>query len=304
MRVGVRNDAPGLGFADPNGNLTGFDVDLGRGLAASLFGDPNAVEFVIQKTGAQRFSDVANGIVDVTSRNATHNLKRDALLGVDFAPINTYDAQFVVTPTASGITSFEQLAGRRIGVSANTTSETTLREKLSASGINAEIVALDSFPALFDSYIKGELDALTGDGGLIISRLLTLPPDQRNQHEAFPEVLGEEPLAMVVDENQSQWKDVVSGVTYSLYEALELGLTSANVRQEINSSDPVVRRFLGVEGNIGVSLGLPNDFALNVISAVGNLSEMTNRNFPGIPIDEAIVLPYTEGGNVFSIPFA
>lgn len=304
VRVGVRNDAPGLGFADANGNLTGFDVDYGRALAASLFGNPNAVEFVIQPTGAQRFSDVANGIVDVTSRNATHNLRRDALLGVDFAPINTYDAQFVVTPTNSGITALEQLAGGRIGVSAGTTSETRLREKLSASGINAEVVALDNFQTIFQRYLNGELDAITGDGGLIISSLLTLPPEQRNQHQPFPEVLGEEPLAMVVDENQSQWKDVVTGVTYAVYEALELGLTSENVAEAVNSSDPVIRRFLGVEGNVGESLGLPNNFALNAISAVGNLTEMTNRNFPGIPIDEATALPYTEGGVFFSIPFA
>lgn len=303
VRVGVRNDAQGLGFADENGNLTGFDVDFGRALAASLFGDPNAVEFVIQTSGAQRFSDVANGIVDVTSRNATHNLRRDALLGVDFAPINSYDAQFVVTPTASGITTLEQLAGRRIGVSAGTTSETRLREKLSAAGINAEVVALDNFQTIFQQYINGELDAITGDGGLIISSILTLPPEQRDQHQPFPEVLGEEPLAMVVDENQSPWKDVVSGVTYALYEGLELGLTSENVGESINSSDPVVRRFLGVEGNVGESLGLANDFALNAISAVGNYNEVLSRNFPGIPFDPNLV-PYTEGGYLFSIPFA
>lgn len=303
VRVGVRNDAPGLGFADENGNLSGFDVDFGRAVAAAVFGDPNAVEFVIQTSGAQRFSDVANGIVDVTSRNATHNLKRDALLGVDFAPINSYDAQFVLTPTASGITTLEQLAGGRIGVSAGTTSETRLREKLSAAGINAEVVALDNFPTIFQQYINGELDAITGDGGLIISSLLTLPVEQRDQHQPFPEVLGEEPLAMVVDENQSQWKDVVSGVTYAVYEALELGLTSENVAEAVNSSDPVVRRFLGVEGNVGESLGLADDFALNAISAVGNLIEMTNRNFPGIPFDPSSV-PYTEGGYLFSIPFA
>ncbi len=304
VRVGVRNDAQGLGFADENGNLSGFDVDFGRALAASLFGDPNAVEFVIQTSGAQRFSDVANGIVDVTSRNATHNLRRDALLGVDFAPINTYDAQFVVTPTASGITTLEQLAGGRIGVSAGTTSETRLREKLSAAGINAEVVALDNFQTIFEQYINGELDAITGDGGLIISSILTLPVEQRDQHQPFPEVLGEEPLAMVVDENQSQWKDVVSGVTYAVTEALELGLTSENVAESVNSSDPVIRRFLGGEGNIGESLGLSNDFALNAISAVGNVIEMINRNFPGIPFDEATAAPYTEGGNLFSIPFA
>lgn len=109
---------------------------------------------------------------------------------------------------------------------------------------------------------------------------------------------------MVVDENQSQWKDVVSGVTYALYEGLELGLTSENVAEAVNSSDPVVRRFLGGEGNIGASLGLPNDFALNVISAVGNYQEMSDRNFPGIPFDEAAAAPYTEGGSLFSIPFA
>lgn len=303
VRVGVRNDAQGLGFADENGNLSGFDVDYGRALAASLFGDPNAVEFVIQTSGAQRFSDVANGIVDVTSRNATHNLKRDALLGVDFAPINSYDAQFVVTPTASGITTLEQLAGGRIGVSAGTTSETRLREKLSAAGINAEVVALDNFQTIFQQYINGELDAITGDGSLIVSSLLTLPPEQRDQHQPFPEVLGEEPLAMVVDENQSQWKDVVSGVTYAVYEALELGLTAENVAESVNSSDPVIRRFLGGEGNIGESLGLSNDFALNAISAVGNLIEMTNRNFLGISLDPSSV-PYTEGGFLFSIPFA
>jgi ABC-type amino acid transport substrate-binding protein len=303
VRVGVRNDAQGLGFADENGNLSGFDVYLGRALAASLFGDPNAVEFVIQTSGVQRFSDVANGIVDVTSRNATHNLKRDALLGVDYAPINIYDAQFVFTPTASGITTLEQLAGGRIGVSAGTTSETRLREKLSAAGINAEIVALDNFQTIFQQYINGELDAITGDGSLIISSLLTLPPEQRDQHQPFPEVLGEEPLAMVVDENQSQWKNVVSGVNYAVYEALELGLTSENVAESVNSSDPAIRRFLGVEGNVGESLGLSNDFALNAISAIGNLTEMTNRNFPGIPFDPSSV-PYTEGGYLFSIPFA
>ncbi|MDL5053438.1 transporter substrate-binding domain-containing protein [Oscillatoria laete-virens NRMC-F 0139] len=234
VRVGVRNDAQGLGFADENGNLSGFDVDLGRAVAAAVFGDPNAVEFVIQTSGAQRFSDVANGIVDVTSRNATHNLRRDALLGVDFAPINSYDAQFVFTPTASGITTLEQLAGGRIGVSAGTTSETRLREKLSAAGINAEVVALDNFQTIFQQYINGELDAITGDGSLIVSSLLTLPPEQRDQHQPFPEVLGEEPLAMVVDENQSQWKDVVSGVTYAVYEALELGLTAENVAESVN----------------------------------------------------------------------
>ncbi|TAG03314.1 MAG: amino acid ABC transporter substrate-binding protein, partial [Oscillatoriales cyanobacterium] len=64
-----------------------------------------------------------------------------------------------------------------------------------------------------------------------------------------------------------------------------------------------VRRFLGVEGTVGESLGLSNNFALNAISAVGNYQEMTDRNFPGFSVNPLLV-PYTEGGVLFSVPFA
>lgn len=86
-------------------------------------------------------------------------------------------------------------------------------------------------------------------------------------------------------------------------EALEQGLTSENVRQEINSSDPVVSRFWGVEGNVGESVGLSNNFALNSISAVGNYSEISACNFPCIPVS-FFQVPYTEGGFLFWVPFA
>ena len=86
-------------------------------------------------------------------------------------------------------------------------------------------------------------------------------------------------------------------------EALEQGLTSENVRQETNSSDPVVRRFLRVEANVGESVGLSNNFALNAISAVGNNSEISARNFPGIPVS-FFQVPYSEGGFLFWVPFA
>jgi hypothetical protein len=86
-------------------------------------------------------------------------------------------------------------------------------------------------------------------------------------------------------------------------EALEQGLTSENVHQEINRSDPVVRRFLGVEANVCESVGLSNNFALNAISAVGNYSEISARNFPSIPVS-FFQEPYTEGGFLFWVPFA
>ena len=44
------------------------------------------------------------------------------------------------------------------------------------------------------------------------------------------------------------------------------------------STDPVVRRFLGVEGTIGQDMGVSNDWMLNVIKAVGNYGEFYDNN--------------------------
>src|SRR5690606_28793825 len=43
---GARTDLLGFGYLDADGNNVGFDIDLCRAVAAVLFNDPNAVEFV------------------------------------------------------------------------------------------------------------------------------------------------------------------------------------------------------------------------------------------------------------------
>jgi len=82
VRVGVPGSAPGLGFLQ-DGEFTGFEVDYGRAIAAAVLGDPQAVEFVVSESEEQ-FSDIANGIVDVTALAITHTLGRDTPLGINY----------------------------------------------------------------------------------------------------------------------------------------------------------------------------------------------------------------------------
>jgi polar amino acid transport system substrate-binding protein len=52
-------------FEDESGKLTGMDITMARILAAGLFDDPDAIEFVLQDPAA-RIPNIATGKVDIT----------------------------------------------------------------------------------------------------------------------------------------------------------------------------------------------------------------------------------------------
>ncbi|MGK7900416.1 MAG: transporter substrate-binding domain-containing protein [Hormoscilla sp.] len=299
VRVGTSDDRPGSGL-DVNGELQGLDVDAGRALAAAIFGDPNAVEFVIANTSAKRFSDVANGIVDVTINGTTHNLGRDASLGVDFAPIYIHDSQIVLVRGDSGVTSLADLAGQRVALQTGTTWIDNFSDRFEKLGLTFELVEVSTTGELLEAFRKGDAVAVSADGTLL---------GAANQADPFPEFsivqepLSKEPLAIVVDENQSEWADVVRWAVHTLIWAEELGVSSENVEELAqNSTDPRIQRLLGVTGNIGASLGLPEDFAVNMIETTGSITEIAATHFG--PDLFGINIPWTQGGLFYGLPLA
>ena len=63
--------------------------------------------------------------------------------------------------------------------------------------------------------------------------------------------------------------------------AEELQIDSQNVEEKKVSTNPAVKRLLGVEGNFGEMLGVGNDWAYNVIKMVGNYGEVFRRKRRG-----------------------
>ena len=61
--------------------------------------------------------------------------------------------------------------------------------------------------------------------------------------------------------------------------AEELRVTSANVdAMKRDSKNPDIRRLLGLDGEKGDSLGLPDDWSYQIIKQVGNYAESFERN--------------------------
>lgn len=62
-------------FYDDDGELAGFDVEMAKILANSLFGDPEAVEFVEQSSD-ERVPNLVNGNVDICFQFMTISAER------------------------------------------------------------------------------------------------------------------------------------------------------------------------------------------------------------------------------------
>jgi general L-amino acid transport system substrate-binding protein len=92
-------------------------------------------------------------------------------------------------------------------------------------------------------------------------------------------VISKEPLGPVVRQGDDEWLNIVKWSLFAMINAEELGVTSANVDEmKAKSTDPNVRRLLGVEGVKGEWLGLPDDWAYSIIKDVGNYGEAFERN--------------------------
>ena len=216
----------------------------------------------------------------------THNLVRDASLGIDFGPIYLYTGQGVLVRNDSGITVLPALNGRRVGVLEGATSLQNIQDKITELGGDIIPVEFTTNDEMFAAYDDGDIDAVITDMTILNGRVQTL--SNPKEHKILDDILSKEPLGLIIDENQSEWSDVVRWVTNALVQAEEYDITSKNIKRLMannldddpnNDSDPVVRQFLGIEGNIGKVLGLPNDFVPNVIKAVGNYGEIYDRYF-------------------------
>ena len=69
-----------------------------------------------------------------------------------------------------------------------------------------------------------------------------------------------------------------------------------------SSTDPEIKRLLGVTGGLGARLGLSNEWAYNVIYLVGNYNDIWTRNFGYTGLERGLNALWTDGGLLFAMP--
>ncbi len=275
VQCGVSTGLPGFSAADDKGNWNGIDVDVCRAVAAAVFGDAQRVKFT-PLTAKERFTALQSGEIDMLSRNTTWTITRDTNLGLNFAGVDYYDGQGFMVSKKLGVKSALELDGASVCIQAGTTTELNLADYFRANNMKYQPITYDSSDETVKGFEAGRCDVLTSDQSQLYALRIKLADP--NGAIVLPEVISKEPLGPVVRQGDDEWFNIVRWALFAQVNAEEMGVTSANVDEMLNSSDPNVRRLLGLEGLKGEGLKLSDKWAYYIVKQVGNYGEMFERN--------------------------
>ncbi len=302
VQCGVSQGLPGFSNPDDKGNWTGLDVDYCRALSAAIFGKTDAVKFS-PLSAKERFTALQSGEIDVLSRNTTWTFTRDVALGLDFAGVDYYDGQGFMVRKDLGVKSALELNGAAICTNTGTTTELNVADYFRANKMDYKVVAFEKADEVVAAYDSGRCDVYTTDrSGLAAQRIKLANPDE---HMVLPEIISKEPLGPVVRHGDNQWGDLARWTLNAMIIAEELGVNSQNVETMTGSSNPEIKRLLGIEGDMGKALKLDNSWAYNIIKLVGNYGEVYDRNVgPNTPLklERGLNALWTKGGLMYAPP--
>ena len=302
VQCGVSTGIPGFSNPDSQGKWTGIDVDTCRAIAAAMFGDAEKFK-VTPLTPVQRFTALQSGEVDVLTRNTTQTLTRDTTLGLTGTGVNFYDGQGIMVKKEIGVKSAKELDGATVCVQPGTTTELNLADWFRGNKLEFQPVVVEKLDEVIRAFVAGRCDAFTTDKSQLAAVRTTFTnPDN---YLILPEDFSKEPLGPMVRQGDEAWFNVVRWSLNAMIEAEEYGINSKNVNEMLKSNEPNVQRILGVTPGMGKNLGVGNEWAMNIISQVGNYGEIFERNVgqeSPLKLERGLNATWRDGGLMYGWP--
>ncbi|HUF33145.1 MAG TPA: amino acid ABC transporter substrate-binding protein [Acidimicrobiales bacterium] len=310
VKCGTRDALPGFAVLGEDGEYTGFDSDFCRAIAAAVLGDAEAVDMVPLET-ADRFTALQSGEIDVLVRNTTWTATRDGSEAASFAATTLYDGQTMMVKEDSGFGSMEDMDNTTICLVEGTTTQLNLTGEYERRDITlTEALSFADTDLVQEAFVADRCDGWTSDATQLLSLRSTYPESEGGPEALviFDDVFSKEPLGPAVSDGDTGWFDAVNWAIFATIQAEEFGITSANVDDFLDSDNPDIRRFLGQPEEEGGAepdpgLGLPADFAYQVISQVGNYAEIFEEHLTPLGLERGINALWTDGGILYAPPY-
>lgn len=299
LACGVIGSSAGFSLPDSQGVMRGIDADACRAVAAAVFGDASKVKWV-SLTAQQRLTALQTGEVDVVFGNLTWTMSRETRSGVQFAAIHYYDGAGFIVPKQLGITTATKLKGASVCMLSGP-AEVTSQEYFAKVKVNYKPVTFADGEELRKAFLARRCDVYMSDASSLANFKASLGAGG-DKYLLLPEVISKEPLGGAVRKGDDRWLDIVRYAHYAMVTAEEMGITAANIKTFGDSKDPAVRRFMGLEGDLGASMGLDNRWAVNIVSAVGNYGEMWERSFAATGLPRGLNRLWSAGGLQYAPP--
>ena len=208
VTMGVRESSGALSYTLGDGKYTGFHVEICNTVLRDIQKQLNLKTLDIKYspvTSQNRIPLLQNGTVDIECGSTTNNATRQK--DVAFA-VTTYVEEIRIAVKAnSGITSLNQLNGKKVATTTGTTSVQLLRKHERATGVNFEEIFGKDHSDSFLLLESGRADAFVMDGSILAGNIANArnPGDYR----IVGEVIAVEPIAIMMRKDDPSFKKAV-----------------------------------------------------------------------------------------------
>jgi glutamate transport system substrate-binding protein len=157
LKIGVKEDQPGLGFKGPDGRYAGFDIEIAKLVAKQLGVDEGKIEFVTT-TSTNREPFLQQGRVDMVV--ATYTINNERKKKVSFAgPYYIAGQDLLVKANNTDITGPNTLKGKKVC----SASGSTPAKRIQTEHPEAQLQQFDSYSKCVAALLGGSVDAVTTD---------------------------------------------------------------------------------------------------------------------------------------------
>jgi len=220
IRIAYREDAPPFSWKDKIGEPTGFMVDLCRAVAKKLAEQlnlPSVNAVYVPVTATDRFEAITQQKADLLCEPTSATLSRREQ--VDFSIPTFLDGASLMV-RADGPKNLRDLAGKKVGVLAGTTTEEALRNTLKEAGIAADVVAAKTHGEGLAMLDEDKISAYFGDRSI----LLFLIKDSKAPEKLrlADDYLSVEPYALALPRGDSDFRLAVDRALSHIYRSGEI----------------------------------------------------------------------------------
>jgi glutamate/aspartate transport system substrate-binding protein len=221
ITIGYREQSLPFSFRGDDGKPTGYSVDLCQRIVTGIQQQlklPKLDVKWVAVTPESRIPSVVNGTIDLECGSTTSSLSRQEQ--VDFSNMTFVDGGSLLVKTSTSLATFQDLAGKKVGVIPGTTTEGAMRAVFQRTQVNAQIVPVTDHRGGLAALESGSIDAYASDRVILIGLAATAKdPAQFSIAEQY---LSYEPYGFMLRRGDAPFRLAVNRVLSSLYRSGEI----------------------------------------------------------------------------------
>jgi glutamate/aspartate transport system substrate-binding protein len=197
IKLGFRESSLPFSYLNKVKQPIGYSIDLCQEVVEDVskeLGDNELKIVFLPVTPANRFEKIKTGEIDLECGSTTANIQRQK--EVAFSPIFFVAGTKLMVPKTSDVTSYRDLVGKTIVVTAGTTNEAALRGLSEKQQLNFKIVSVPDHAQSVALLASGGADAFATDDVLLHGFIATDP--RAVSMKVVGEFLSYEPYGLVL----------------------------------------------------------------------------------------------------------